>query len=186
MELFEAVKTRHSIRRFSDQPVEQEKLDAILEAVRMSPSWANRQCWHFIIIKSEPVKKQISECSYVESYFGPSGYSTNPAQKGIIQAPVLIAACADPARSGNLWQQPYYMTDMGIACQTLMLAAHDLELGTVFVGVFEETKIKKILKVPDSIRIVGIFPIGYPRSERATGPERKSLSDIVSYEKWRG
>lgn len=186
MELFELVKTRHSIRRFSDQPVEEEKLQTILEAVRRSPSWANRQCWRFIIIKNQSVKKQISGFGYVKSYFSPLGYSSNPAQKGILQAPVLIVACADPARSGKLWGQPYYMTDMGIACQTLMLGAHALGLGTVFVGVFDEKKVKEILDIPEKIRVVGLFPIGYPLGAKSSGPDRKPLSDILRYEKWSG
>ena len=140
MELLEAIKTRRSVRKFLDKPVEDEKLQTILEAVRQSPSWANFQCWRFIVVKDKAMKERLSELSYVESFFAPIGYKTNPSQKGIAEAPVVIVACADPAKSGAIWDQQYYMTDIGIASENLMLAAHALGLGTVFVGVFDEEK----------------------------------------------
>jgi nitroreductase len=164
--------------------VEEGKLQIILEAVSQAPSWANRQCWHFVIVREEPVRKAISEFSYVESYFSPKGYKDNPARKGIAQAPVLLIACADPEQSGHLWEQPYYLADLGIAAQNLMLSARALGLGTVFVGVFDERKIKELLGIPDFIRVVGIFPLGYPLKNGGEGPGRKSVDEIVHNEKW--
>lgn len=184
MEIFDAIRTRRSIRRFNDKPVEDEKLQSILDSVRQSPSWANFQCWRFIVVKDSDTKRKISDLSYVESFFAPLGYKTNPSKKGISEAPVVIVACADPAQSGNIWGQPYYMTDIGIASQSLMLAARALGLGTVFVGVFDEDKIRNILSVPSNMRIVGLFPIGYPLEDKISGPSRKPLSEIVFYEKW--
>jgi nitroreductase len=184
MEIFEAIKTRRSIRRFKDKPVEEEKLQAIFEAVRQSPSWANRQCWRFVVVKDQATREKISELSYVESFFAPLGYKTNPAKKGIAEAPVVIIACADPSHSGTLWDQSYYMTDIGIAAQNLMLAARALGLGTVFVGVFDEEKLRNLLTIPSSIRIAGIFPLGYPLEEKTEGPPRKPLQEIVFHERW--
>lgn len=184
METLEAIRTRRSIRRFIDKPVEEEKLQALLEMMRMSPSWANLQCWRFIVVKDSAVREKISELTYVESFFAPLGYKANPAKKGIAEAPVVIVACADPSKSGVLWEQHYYLTDIGIAAQNLMLTAHDLGLGTVFVGVFDEEKIRSLLGVPLNIRVVGIFPVGYPRDEKKDGLPRKPVSEIVSFEKW--
>jgi nitroreductase len=76
------------------------------------------------------------------------------------------------------------MTDIGIAAQTLMLSARALGLGTVFVGVYDEEKLRGLLKVPSNIRIVGLFPLGYPLEEKKDGPPRKPLNEIVFYEKW--
>ena len=162
------------MRKFLDKPVEDEKLQTILEAVRQSPSWANFQCWRFIVVKDKAMKERLSELSYVESFFAPIGYKTNPSQKGIAEAPVVIVACADPAKSGAIWDQQYYMTDIGIASENLMLAAHALGLGTVFVGVFDEEKLRSLLNIPSNIRVVGIFPIGYPQEakRRALGGSR--------------
>ena len=184
MDIFETIRTRRSVRRFMDKPVEEDKLQAILEAVRQAPSWANLQCWRFIVVKDPVVKEKISEISYVESFFAPKGYKANPSKKGLAEAPVIIVACADPSQSGTIWGQSYYMTDIGIAAQNLMLAARALGLGTVFVGVFDEEKIHSMLAIPPNIRVVGLFPVGYPLEEKASGPARKPLNEIAFYEKW--
>jgi nitroreductase len=186
MDIIEAIITRRSIRRFSDRSVSDALLQSLFEAVRLAPSWANMQCWRFIVVKSADQKEKISELSFVESFFSPKGYKANPAKKGIAEAPVVIVACADPNHSGVLWNQHYYMTDVGIAAQTLMIAAHGMGLGTVFVGVFDEEKIKSLLGIPENVRIVGIFPLGYPKDEKKEGPPRKTLDEIVFHEKWNG
>jgi len=183
METLEAIRTWKSTRKFLDMPVEEEKLQAVLEAVRRAPSWANMQCWKLVVVKNNDMKRQLSELAFVESFFTPFGYTSNPAQKGIAAAPAVIVLCADPSRSGKIGEQAYYMTDAGIASQNLMLAAHDQGLGTVFVGVFDEEKIRTLLNIPSTIRIVGLFPIGYPAKAGETKP-RKELGEIVMQEKW--
>lgn len=85
MDLFDTIYKRRSIRRFSNQPVEDEKLQTILKAIQQSPSWANQQCWHFIIVRDDRVKKKISEYTYVKSYFASRGYKDNPARKPLDQ-----------------------------------------------------------------------------------------------------
>jgi nitroreductase len=186
MDTLEALSTRRSVRKFSDRPVEQEKLQAVLEAVRMAPSWANMQCWRLVVVQDQAVKATISELSYVESFFAPRGYKFNPAMKALAEAPVVIVACAYPEQSGELGGQPYYLADMGCAAENLMLAAHELGLGTVFVGVFDEEKLGELLDIPPEVRIVGLFPLGYPLGEAKAGPPRKPLDEIVFYEKWKG
>ena len=185
MDVFEAIRTRRSVRRFRNQAVEDDKIQTILDSVRQSPSWANLQCWRFIVVKDRSVREKISELSYVESFFAPLSYKANPARKGLAEAPVILVACADPSQSGSLWGQPYYMADIGIAAQTLMLSAQGLGLGTVFVGVFDEEQLRNLLNVPSTIRIVGLFPLGYPLEEKASGPPRKPLTEIVFEEKWK-
>lgn len=186
MDTLEAIRTRSSVRKFQDRPVEPEKLLAVLEAARQAPSWANMQCWRFVVVEDPAVKAQISELSYVEAFFGPKGYKTNPAQKALAQAPVVIVACADPTESGELRGEQYYMADMGIAAENLMLAAHAVGLGSVFVGVFDEENLGELLGIPAGIRIVGLFPLGYPEVEGKAGPPRKPLEDIVFYGRWKG
>lgn len=184
METLEAIKTRRSIRKFSDQPVEPEKLQAVLEAVQQAPSWSNRQCWSLVVVQDQDLRNRISELSFVESFFATYGYKSNPAQKGLAQAPIVLVACADPQQSGDLRGEQYYMADLGIATQNLMLAAHDLGLGTVFVGVFDEEQLKSLLGIPANIRIVGLFPLGYPAGEAKGGPPRKPLAEFVHYGTW--
>lgn len=184
METLEAIKTRRSIRKFSDQPVQPEKLQAVLEAVQQAPSWSNRQCWSLVVVQDQQVRASISELSFVESFFSTYGYKSNPAQKGLAQAPIVLVACADPQQSGDLRGEQYFMADLGIASQNLMLAAHDLGLGTVFVGVFDEEQLKGLLGIPPHIRIVGLFPLGYPATEAKGGPPRKPLAEFVHYGTW--
>lgn len=184
MELFEAIKTRRSVRKYTDKPVEEEKLNAVLEAVRMAPSWANFQCWRMIIVREKSMKEKISELSYVEALFAPKGFKSNPSKKALAEAPVVIVLCADPAQSGVLWQQDYYLVDAGIASQNLMLAAHAAGLGSVFVGIYDEEKIKQLLAIPASIRMVGLFPLGYPVEEKKDGPPRKPVTEICYTGKW--
>jgi nitroreductase len=184
MELFEAIRERRSIRRFQDKPVEDGTLRKILNAVRQAPSWANMQCWRFVVVKNAETKKKISDYSYVEKIFAPLGYKANPSQKGLAEAPVVIVACADPDQSGRVRKQEYYLTDLGIASQNLMLAAKAEGLGTVMVGIFDEDRVRELLSIPDSIRVVGIFPLGYPREEKKEGPPRKPLEEFVFQEAW--
>ncbi len=185
MDTLEAIRTRRSVRKFSDRPVEPEKLQSVLEAVQQAPSWANMQCWRFVVVQDPAVKAKISELSYVEAFFAPKGYKSNPAQQSLSDAPVVIVACAEPLDSGDLHGQHYYMTDVGIATENLMLAAHALGLGSVFVGVFDEDQLGDLLGIPPGIRIVGLFPLGYPQDGPKSGPPRKPLDELVYYGSWK-
>jgi len=184
MEVLEAIHTRRSIRKYREQAIEPTKLQAVLEAARMAPSWSNLQCWRFLVVQDPATRAALSDLSFVESFFAAYGFNKNPAQKAIAAAPVVIVACADPAKSGTMGDQPYYLVDLGIAAQNLMLAAHAVGLGTVFVGVFDEEKVRELLGIPAGIRVVGLFPLGYPLEERKSGPPRKPLDDIVFHERW--
>jgi branched-chain amino acid aminotransferase len=100
IDVIEAIRTRRSIRKFTDRPVEPEKLQAVLEAARLAPSWANMQCWRFVVVEAPEVRERISELSYVESFFATRGYKFNPAQRALAQAPVVVVAehkAPDPA-----------------------------------------------------------------------------------------
>jgi nitroreductase len=185
METIEAIKTRRSVLRFSDRQVEPEKLQAVLNAARMAPSWANLQCWRFIVVGNPEVKRRISELSTVDLFFAAKGYKNNPSQRALQEAPLVIVICALPNQSGDMRGQQYFMTDVGLTAENLMLAAHDLGLGSVFVSIFEEKSLAELLEIPPYVSIVGLFPLGYPLHEQALGtPPRKSLHEIVYYERW--
>ncbi|ACM19321.1 nitroreductase-like family 3 protein [Geotalea daltonii FRC-32] len=186
MNTLDAIKTRRSIRRFSHKPVEPGMLHAVLDAARMAPSWANMQCWRFVVVTDAATRKKLSELSFVAAFFAPRGYQTNPAQAAVAEAPVVIVLCADPAQSGEMGGQPYYMTDAGIAAQNIMLAAHSLGLGSVFVGLFYARKLHELLYIPENIRIVGLIPIGHPHDTITEVPKRKPLEEVVFYGKWKG
>jgi len=184
METLEAIRTRRSIRKYAPDPVPEEQLRAVLEAVRQSPTWANMQCCRLIVVRDPATRGGISELSYVESFFGPKGYKSNPSQKALAEAPVVIVLCADPAASGRLHGQDYYLVDAGIAAQSLMLAARAQGLGTVFVGVFQDQELRDLLGIPEEIRVVGLFPLGRPAAEPKEGPKRRPLEEVCFAESW--
>lgn len=163
---------RRSIRRYGDRPVEDEKLEAVLEAARVAPSWANMQCWTYIVIKDPTVKEAVA-----------ATLDKNPIQKAVIAAPVLIVACADPEKSGTVNDQPYYMLDIGISFQQLMLEAWNQGLGTCWAGWIKEDEMRSILGVPDNIRVVALTPLGYP-AVYPDFPGRKPLEEIICHDKW--
>jgi nitroreductase len=163
---------RRSIRKYESRPVEDEKLQAVLEAACLAPSWANMQCWTFIVIKDQAGREEIS-----------SILGNNPSARAVATAPVLIVACADPDKSGKANGQDYYMLDIGIAVQQLCLEAFNQGLGTVWLGWFDEEKVCQALGVPEGIRVVAMTPLGYP-AIHPEFPGRRPIEESVFNEKW--
>ena len=180
MEFNEVIKTRRSTRAYSDKAVEEEKLMYVLDCARRAPSWANKQCWRFVVVRSKEVIAQITKNSIINRWMQ--------------NAPVVIVACADPSDSGSHNEQPYYLVDVAIALEHLVLAATDVHLGTCWIGGFNEQKIKELLEIPKRIKIVALTPLGYPADKKGliatitksitNGERRKSLDEIVHYEHW--
>jgi nitroreductase len=178
MEFMDVVASRKSVRGYADRDVEEEKLAKVLEAARLAPSWANKQCCRYVVVKD---KTKIKELSGV----------INPWLK---QAPIVLVACADPASSGTRNGMAYYLVDVGISMQQLVLAATDLGLGTCWIGAFNEAKVKKLLEIPEKVKVVALTPVGYPagkeglRSKLArkfvAADKRKPIEEIVHREKW--
>jgi nitroreductase len=176
MEFTNIVSTRKSIRDYQNKPIEEEKLTQILEAARWAPSWANRQCVRYVVVKDKVTIEKLS---------GRFGW--------IRQAPVVIAACADPNDSGVRNGMDYYLVDVGIALQQLVLAATDLGLGTCWIGAFDEAHVKDALEVPEGVKVVALTPLGYPAAisaqsrtvrERVSADTRRPLEELVHKEKW--
>ncbi len=167
MEFMDVIRKRKSVRRFKPDPVPEEEIKYILEAARLAPSWANTQCWHFVVVTDQDVKNKV----------GAAG------NRWIAKAPVIIVACAEPTQPGVKGDQHYYMLDIGIAMEHLMLAAAERGLGTCWIGWFDEAKIKEALGVPENMRVVASTPLGYP-SEEAIATTRKSLEQIFSYNRY--
>ncbi|MCK5589986.1 MAG: nitroreductase family protein, partial [Dehalococcoidales bacterium] len=137
MEVFEAIKTRRSIRHYKSEAIAEEKLNAVLEAARWAPSWANTQCWRFIVVRNNDTKARLADTLT----------SWNPAHEAIKEAPIVIVACAEMGKSGFFQDAPitdkgdWCMFDVALAMQNLALAAHSLGLGTVHVGAFDAQKV---------------------------------------------
>lgn len=179
MELLEAIRTRRSIRRYKSTPVDDKTVELVLEAARWAPSWKNTQCWRFIAVRDNNIKSQLANITTFN----------NPSADAIRNAPVVIVACAELGKSGYSDGQQasdkgdWYMFDVALAMQNLVLAAHSLGLGTVYNGLFDAKKAATILNVPAGFCVVSLTPLGYPDQEPAPRP-RKELAQIAFYDKF--
>ena len=184
MEVLEAIRTRRSIRKYQPTAVDEQTLELVLDAARWAPSWANTQCWRFIVVRDNRVKDRVADTLGLNK----EG-ATNPALAAIKQAPLLIVACAELGKSGGWDGNPvtdkgdWYMFDVALAMQNLALAAHSLGLATVHIGNFDAKKVAEILGVPQGYCVVEMTPLGYPDQIRNPRP-RKELSEIVFYDKF--
>ncbi|MFC1933058.1 nitroreductase family protein [Chloroflexota bacterium] len=198
MEVFEAIKGRRSIRQQKTDSIDEETLQKILEAAQWAPSWANTQCWRFIVVRDNDIKAQLAETRPQRppgpppGGVRPGGPAGPPATaSAIAQAPLIIVVCAELGKSGvrpdgtfstdkgDTW----YMYDTALATQNLVLAAHALGVGTVILGAFDAKKAAEILGVPEGFCVVVMIPVGFPAQEGRVSP-RKDLSEIVFYDKF--
>ncbi|MCM0084210.1 nitroreductase family protein [Geomonas sp. Red32] len=173
MDLFQVVRDRRSIRKYQERPVEWEKIEQVLDAARLAPSWKNMQCWRFLVL-TEGKGRQALLDAFPDD---------NPGKRAIASAPVIIVVCADPAESGIENGIEYYVADTAIAFEHLCLAAHALGLGSCWMGWYDEPKIREGLGIPERLRVVGVTPLGYPDQEPKPRP-RKELSEIAFVNQW--
>jgi len=189
MEVIEAIKTRRSIRHYKPDPLDDKALETIMEAARHAPSWANTQCWRFIVVRDSSIKAELAD-SLAKVVKKSDGTVYNPAFEAIIQAPVVIVACAKLHQSGYRYdgtpatdKNEWHMYDVALAMQNLALAAHALGLGTVHIGALDAEKAAEILEVPDGYCVVAMTPLGFPERE-GKAPPRKDPSEIIFHDKF--
>lgn len=183
MQLETVITTRHSVRNFADKAVEREKINACLEAARLAPSACNSQPWHYIVIDDPKVKENF--CKQVFS----GVYSMS---KWAAKAPVLVAVVSDrgnfTSRIGNFFRRTeFYLVDQGISGEHFVLRAHDLGLGTCWIGWLDSDKAAKFFKLPKGRKIEHLIAVGYPAPEAAQAKihPRKPLEEIVSYNEFK-
>ena len=169
MDVFNAIRQRGSVRAYKATDVEEDKLKKILEAARLSPSASNRQDWKFIVVRNKETKKKLAKAAFGQSF--------------IAEAPVIIVACGTEPKAIMGCGQPAYTVNVSIACAFMILQAYELGLGTCWMGAFKEDETKKILNVPEQVRVVAMTPLGYS-DELTSQKDRKRLDQIVCFEKY--
>ena len=170
MDVFEAIRSRRSIRSYLDKPVEEEKLRQVLEAGRLAPSANNRQEWRFVVVREAITRQKLKEAACGQGFVG--------------EAPVVIACCSVESKKIMTCGHSAYAIDVSIAIDHMTLAAAGLGLGTCWIGSFYEDQTRRILNIPDSVRIVELLTLGYP-AEQPGARSRKKLDEIVFYEQWK-
>jgi len=188
MDVPEAIKNRRSIRRYRADPVDSDTVNMVLEAAHWAPSWGNTQCWRFIVVRDPQVKSQIASCLNKIKF--DNELVENAATGAIRQAPVLIVLCAEMGKAGYspdgmlvTDKGDWFMFDIALAMENLLISAYSLGLGTVIVGGFDAARVARILDVPDDLSVVTMTPLGFPDHKGQISP-RKQLSDSVYYEKY--
>jgi nitroreductase len=170
MNVIDAIKMRKSIRSFLDKPVEDAKLNTVLEAGRLAPSAANRQEWRFLVIREPETRNRIAMAAGRQKFVG--------------EAPIIIVACAETDNKMMRCGQLSYPIDVAIALDHMTLAAVELGLGTCWIGNFDDQLVKKILGIPDEIHVVQLLPLGYPEDPSVIEKDRLAVEKIVRYDRW--
>lgn len=151
MEFSELIKDRYSVRKYSKNPVEPEKLQAVLEAGRIAPTAGNRQPQRILVVDTPDGLQKTKECTTCS-----------------FDAPIVLLVCYDTTVENNNHigdHRAYGQVDASIVMTHMMLAAWNVGLGNVWVGLFKPELLKQHFNIPDDYRIVSLMPIGYAADE---------------------
>lgn len=169
MEFSELIRNRYSVRAYKPDPVEDEKLDRVLEAARLAPTAANRQPFQIIVIHTEGREDDLQRI-YRRGWF--------------VQAPLVMCICAIPDEGWvRMDGKGYTDVDAAIAMDHLILAATDQGLGTCWIAAFDPAEAREVLGLPDGVEPIAFTPLGYA-ADQSRSKERKSRSDLVRHERW--
>ena len=179
MDFMECVSGRRSVRKYKAEKIPENVLQKIITAASFSPSWKNSQTVRYIIIEDEALKNELAQTCVLD-------FKLN--HDNIISAPALILVTTVSNRCGYEKDGSFSTSkgthwesfDAGIAVQTLCLAAHAEGLGTVIMGIFNEDKIIKTAKIPDTQKLSAIVAIGYP-DETPPMPKRKGVEELLEF-----
>ncbi len=170
MDVYEAIRTRKSVRAYLDKDVPQEVLLRILEAARLAPSAKNLQEWRFVVVRDPRTREKLARAARNQAF--------------VAQAPVVLACCAETDGHVMTCGQACYPIDVAIAIDHITLCAVAEGLGTCWIGAFFEEKVKEILGIPPHIRVVELLPLGYPKDPSPVPKRRLPLEKIVRWERW--
>lgn len=169
MDFHKLILTRYSVRAYKPDPVEEDKLQQVLEAARLAPTAANRQPFRLIVVHTRGREEELKRI-YNRSWF--------------VQAPLIICACAVPQEA---WirrdGKNYAEVDTTIVMDHLILMAAELGLGTCWVAAFDRTATHQVLGIPKEVEPIALTPLGYP-ADAPKPKSRKPLSELVRYERW--
>jgi len=158
MEVMELIKSRHSVRDFLPDPIPEAVLKDMLEAARLAPSAQNKQPWRYLVYTDpERIKELARHCGLI----GLSNFF-------IKKAPCLVIACAETKKNVRINSQDYYLVDVTISFQQMMMAALAHGVGSCWLAAFSEKKLREYLKLPKSWKVVAMAPFGYPKEQKST------------------
>ncbi len=171
MDFFEVLNKRRSTRQFQERPLEEEKLQKILEAANAAPSAGNLQPYEILVVKDHQTKQALCQAAL--------------NQESIKQAPVVLVFCQNVARSESTYgargRELYVIQDMAIACAYAQLAATAVGCASCWIGAFYPDQVQAVLKAPSGLIPAAFLALGYPAEDpKPTG--RRPLTDLVKWE----
>lgn len=177
--MLELIASRQSDRKYSDKPVEKEKIERIIEAGRLAPSACNAQPWKFVVVTDPELIKRVAVAASAK-LLGMNGF--------VSQAPALIVVIREKPNfsskiGGTIKNKDYSLIDIGISSGNICLQARAEGIGTCIIGWFDEAQLKKILSIPRSKRVELIITLGYSLSDKRT-KKRKPKEEVVSYNRY--
>ncbi|MCL1966107.1 MAG: nitroreductase family protein [Candidatus Bathyarchaeota archaeon] len=162
MDVFEAIRGRRSIRKFTSQVVSEEMVNVLVEAARMAPTAGNAQAYMLVIVREGERKRRLSEAAF--------------GQGQVQMAFVVFVVCADLKRAmasyGERGCSLYCLQDTAAVTENVLLTAYSLGLGTCWIGAFDETAVKSVINAPVDMRPVVMISIGYPAEMPMPRPRR--------------
>ena len=163
MDAMEAIKTRRSVREFTDRDVDDKMTEEIIDAGRWAPSGLNNQAWRFIIVRNKDTKEKLSKLTHYGDI--------------IKKAQVLIVVFLD---ADAMYDRTKDVQSIGACIQNMLLALHSSGLGGVWLGEILKNKemVNKVLEAPDSYELMAVVALGYPADKKRTS-KRKGVSDLV-------
>ena len=168
MDFFDLIEKRSSVRSYQDREISEDKLQKLLQAANSAPSAGNLQAYEMVVVKKEEIKQELAMAAYNQQF--------------IKEAPVSVVFLLDPDRSsrkyGSRGEELYTIQDSSIAATFLMLAAFEMNMGSCWIGAFQEEDVKNALDI--NKRPVAIITLGYT-SDKRTNTSRRELEDIVTY-----
>jgi nitroreductase len=169
MEFWELINERYSVRAYTPDPVEDEKLEKVLEAARLAPTAANRQPFQLIVIHTAGREEELYDI-YGKAWF--------------VEPPLVICACGLEEQGWTRRDGKSYVdVDVAIAMDHLILAAANEGLGTCWVGAFDPDAARRVLGLPEKVEPIAFTPLGYPADEPGA-KKRKPLDELVRQERW--
>lgn len=169
MDVLDAVRGRRSIRRFIPKKVEDEKIQALLDAFFRAPSAGNLQARDVVVIQDGILKQQLAEAAF--------------GQGSIVESPLVFVVCANKkkiAPYGERGVSLYCLQDAAAGVENILLAAVSLGLGSCWVGAFDEAQVARILRLPGYARPTALIPVGYPAEQ----PQPPCPSGVVHRDGW--
>ncbi|MBU7014372.1 MAG: nitroreductase family protein [Theionarchaea archaeon] len=169
MELFEAIQTRRSVRKFRENEIPRNKLRIILESAILAPSEGNLQSWRFYVVKNRKTKEELAKAALEQNF--------------IAQAPVIIVVCTDleaVAPYGRRGRELYALQSTAAAIENMLLTAVSQGLGACWVGAFKEDWVSRILNLKTTVRPVALVAVGYA-AEEPSSRERIPLEAVSVY-----